>query len=235
MKKIVLMFNLLFSTQIFSADLQCLKSYKTFNNIQEEGINVIKNGTDDEMKAFNDRYSYSMLFKKNHPGQSYFNGNWINEDIAKLSSSIMASSFRNGDMEIINYTISEPKANFMSNIGEVCVIPMQSTIIYDFDEKGTTNADFLFIRDLNSNQWRFFPYYGSEKKEDFNEFFPDFPKSVKLSPSSTTYESGNDLTSIDYAKRLYKKMGMDIPPEVLNDLQEKQEETKLRKKMNGFN
>lgn len=234
MKNFLLLFSFIFSTQTFSADLQCRRSYETFKNIQEEGINVVKNGTNDEIKAFSDRYDYPMLFKNNHSGQSYFNGDWIDENVAKMTLVIMASSFRNGEAEVVNYTLSEPKANFMSSIGEVCVVPMQSTIIY-FDEKATTNADVVFIRDLNSNQWRLFTYYGSEKKEDFNEFFPDFPKSIKLSASSTIYESGNNLTSIDYAKIFFKKMGMDIPPEVLNDLQEKQEETKLRKRMNGFN
>ncbi|WOE32098.1 MULTISPECIES: hypothetical protein [unclassified Acinetobacter] len=230
MKKLWLLLGFLFSNQAFSADLQCLKSFETFKNIQDEGINAVINGTNDDIKAFGDQYDYSGLFKKNHAGKSY----WIDEDVAKTSLLIMASSFKNGEAEIVNYTFSEPKANFISSIGEVCVVPMQSTSTYLEDEM-TTNADVIFIRDLNSNQWRLFTYYGSEKKEDFNEFFPDFPKSVKLSASSTTYKSGNNLTSIDYAKILYKKMAMDIPPEVLHDLQKKQEETTLRKKMNGFN
>ena len=234
MKKVLLLSSLLFSTQTFSADLQCPKSYETFKKIQEEGINVVKNGTNDEIQAFSDRYDYSMLFKKNHVGRSYLLDNWIDENVAKMALLIMASSIKNGETELVNYTLNELKANFISSIGEVCVVPIQSTSIY-FDEESTTSADVIFIRDLNSNQWRLFTYYGSERKEDFHEFFPDFPKSVKLSASSTTYKSGNNLTSIDYAKIIYKKMGMDVPREVLTELQKKQEETKLRRKMNGFN
>lgn len=234
MKKLLLLSSLLFSAQTFSADLQCPKSYETFKKIQEEGINVVKNGTNDEIQAFSDRYDYSMLFKKNHVGQSYLLDNWIDENVAKMSFLIMASSIKNGETELVNYTLNELKANFLSSIGEVCVVPMQSTSIY-FDEESTTSADVIIIRDLNSNQWRLLTYYGSERKEDFHEFFPDFPKSVKLSASSTTYKSGNNLTSIDYAKIIYKKMGMDVPREVLTELQKKQEETKLRRKMNGFN
>ena len=234
MKKVLLLSSLLFSTQTFSAELQCPKSYENFKKIQEEGLNVVRNGTNDEIQAFSDRYDYSMLFKNNHLGQSYLIDNWIDENVAKLSLLIMVSSIKNGETEIVNYTLNELKANFISSIGEVCVVPMQSTSIY-FDEESTTSADVIFIRDLNSNQWRLFTYYGSEKKEDFHEFFPDFPKSVKLSASSTTYKSGNNLTSIDYAKIVYKKMGIDIPQEVLTELQKKQEETKLRREMNGFN
>lgn len=232
MRKILLIM-LLMSTHSFAENLKCLNSYETLRNIQDEGINILENGTIKQVLDFNEQYDYANLYKNKHPGKGYWMDDWVDDDIAKTSLIVLATSVKSGKFKIINYTLNKPKANFISSVGEVCVIPVQSTGIY-YDEEGTTNADIIFVRDLKSNLWRIYSYYGSERKEYFNEFFPDFPKSIKLSASSTIYKSGHKLTSIDVAQKIFKDMGGEMPPEVLINLQKSEKEAEARKKLNSF-
>lgn len=233
MKKILFVAMTLFCSSSFAENLTCLDSYKTFENIKDEAIQTWMQGSFEQAKELDVKYDYSALFHDKHPGNYYFASDWIDKKTYDSTLSFLISLTQNGQFKHIQSTRSKPKANFISVVGEVCVVPTQS-IDMTFGEKTTTDTDVIYVRALADNQWRLLEYAGDERKEDFDEFFPDFPKTVKLLASSTVDDSGRSLTSTDVALKLFEYQGREITPEILNELQMMQKEIDNRKLKNGF-
>ncbi|MEG2301199.1 MAG: hypothetical protein RSC03_12070, partial [Acinetobacter sp.] len=127
------------------------------------------------------------------------------------------------------------KANFISTVGEVCVVPWTSEDKF-FDKTYISQTDLIFVRNLNSNQWRNFVYLGIEKPEDFKEFFPDFPKSIKLSAATANgqYATTNQVYEIstNMLKFLFKS---ELSPAVVEEINNTIKDAEERLKVNGFN
>lgn len=233
MKKLLLSL-ILFSSNGYSADLQCENSYKIFEGIYKSWLSV-RDGPNlniSLLKRFDEKYDYSRLFIEKHPGQIYYLSNWISVkqyyDRVLLSHAMSVGS-RSKNLGI---KLEKPKANFFSSVGEVCVIPIESRSLY-LDKEVTVKADNIYVRDIESNEWRVFVYTGIEYKKDFDEFFPDFPKSVKLSEISSSLDSSFDA-SIQRTAEIYKTYGVELTPEMIEQKKESKRIIDERRKANGF-
>lgn len=231
MKKLLLM-ALLISSSSFAEELQCLKSYSTFKSIYVDSIKITKTGDLNKLKAFEQQYDYTVLFKDKHPGQVYLGSDWMKESEADGVMKIALSMEKTGKLQMLEQKLEKPKANFISSIGEVCVVPSYYDSIF-FGEKIRSYGDIIYIRALNGNKWRLYSYIGDEQKQDFDEFFPDFPASVKLS-ASTTDGASYAQQSTNAAIRTLKYLGVEITPELRKQLKQDQKEIEMRMKANGF-
>lgn len=187
MKKIIL--GLIIGLQSFtsySSELKCQDSYDIFQKIFSSAVDVRRDGDLKQIKEHNERYDYPALFNKNHPGQFYLYG-W--KDEAKYDEILDTISYmiQSGISKEHKTTLLQVKANFISGVGEVCVIPMYYDGNIDGEKKRSLH-DVFFVRDIHSNEWRALIYTGDESEEDFNEFFPDFPKDIKNKLSKLKYD-----------------------------------------------
>lgn len=233
MKNILIGFLVIASCRVYAKDLQCVDSYKTFENIEAESIRLLKSGNVDQLKAFNKQYDFTHLYNNKHPGQRYFYGDWIDEREAEVNLEVLATMFRLEKIKHIQSVQSKPKANFISSIGEVCVIPTQNKTVF-FGETFKSSTDIIYVRNLENNQWYSYSFLGSELKEDFDELFPDFPKSVKLSPSSTRH-AGREVSSAEISLKMLKALNIEVTPEIMSELEKKQKEIDDREKQNWLN
>lgn len=179
MRKIILGLTVgLLSFSSYSSELKCSESYDIFQGIIKGVFDVRKNGNLKQIKAHNARYGYTALFKENHPGQLYWYG-WRDErehDALLLHAS---DEIKIGKSKEHRTMLLKPKADFISSVGEVCIIPMYFSVNYDGKRAGSL-TDVFFVRDIQSNQWRVFIYTGNESEEVMDEFFPDLPKRIKM-------------------------------------------------------
>ncbi len=221
------------SSGAYAKDLQCADSYKTFESIEAESIKLLKSGSLEELKAHSDKYDLTYLSSDKHPGQRYFYGEWIDESEAEAGLAILATMFRSEKMKHIQSIPLKPKANFISSIGEICVVPTKNQTVF-LGETLKSNTDIIYVRKLENNQWYLYSFIGSELKEDFEEFFPDFPKSIKLTPSSTR-NGGREVSSTEMSIKMLEALNIEVTPEMLNELKKKQKEVEDRKKQNLLN
>lgn len=234
MKNILIGFVVTVSLGVHAENLQCENSYKIFEGIYKSWLSV-RDGPNlniSLLKQFDEKYDYSRLFSEKHPGQIYYLSNWISVkqyyDQVLLSHAMSVGS-RSKNLGI---KLEKPKANFFSSVGEVCVIPIESRSLY-LDKEVTVKADNIFVRDIKSNEWRVFVYSGIEYKKDFDEFFPNFPKSVKLSEISSSLDPSFEA-SVQRTAEIYKAYGVDLTLEMIEQKKEARKRIDERRKANGF-
>lgn len=233
MKKILFSLILL-SGHGYTADLQCEKSYQIFRGIYNDYLSV-RDGPNlnlSLLKKYEDTYEYSRLFSKNHPDQVYRYGNWISKAAYADQVLLEHAMIVGAHSKFFGYRLEKPKANFISSVGEVCVVPIESRSSY-LGEDVTLHLDSIFVRNLNSNQWHVFEYLGSELKKDFDEFFPDFPKSIKLSERHSSLDPSFEA-SIKRTAEIYKALGMELTPEMIERRKAGRKRIDERRKANGF-
>lgn len=186
MKRVILGLTIgLLSLNLYSSELKCLDSYDILRGIYSSAVDVRRNGNLEQIKEHNDRFDYPALFNKNHPDQYYLDG-WKDEHEYDGILDFIQYRIKSGESKGHKITLNKPKANFISSVGEVCVIPMY----YDVTIKGKQSrslSDEIFVRNIESNEWRVFSYSGDEPEEAFNEFFPNFPKEIKRKLSKVKF------------------------------------------------
>lgn len=234
MKKLLLSL-ILFSSNGYSADLQCENSYKTFERIHKEINSVNEGGGNFNLTLFGRlkaKYDYSIRFSHNHPDKVYDDGDWIDgeEYIQNVFNGYTVYKILN--YRETNFHFEKPKVNFISSVGEVCVIPFETRYIY-FDEQMIQRTDDIFVRDMKSNEWRKFRYLGYEKQEDFDEFFPDFPKSVKLSERFLSKKYSLEQV-MDMDAKIYKALDLELSREIIEKTKRRWMEIEERRNENGF-
>ena len=229
----MLLIALLLSQFNHAGSLKCKTAYSTFNSMQSEILNTWNQGDIEEIKTINERYDYSFLFNLKHPNQMYFASDWMNKNDVEQSILFLLAMNKQGYYKVKDFKHLVPKANFILNDNEICVVPAIWNIA-DVDGKLVTKVDIIYIRNLKGNAWRVFNYVGDEEKEDFLEFFPNFPEDIKLSKSTTINELGREITIVDTSLKIYKMLGLEITVEIMTDLNTQQELKIARLKLNGF-
>lgn len=177
MKKLYLLAAMLLSTAIYADDLQCLASMDHLKSIFDDAVAIEKKGDLQQMKDYNARYDYSALFNDRHPNQYYYM-TWISESEYENNLNELISMAQKGVTKNHKTILQKPKANFISAVGEVCVIPMH----YEMTMNGkdlSSLSDQVFVRNLTNNQWRVFSYDGDENDQVLEEFFPGFSQDLK--------------------------------------------------------
>lgn len=86
------------------------------------------------------------------------------------------------------HELQAPKANFMSDVGEICIIPVQTYIRLDDEDDSETSEqhyvvgmriDHLFVRDIKLGSWSVFEFNRDILDQDFDALFPNFPVHLK--------------------------------------------------------
>ncbi len=232
MKKVILaIFTALTSTAIFAEDLQCEKNYEVFKRIYQGQVKNMENGDTEAFKENLQKNEYDRLFKNKHPGQTYFAGNWstnekYNQDIESSFKFLHVEGYKN-----VSFEFSKPKVNFISSIGEICVVPITSEDVYS-GNKEINKSDTVFIRNLKNNEWRQFTYIGIEEKKDMDEFFGQYTSALKLDPALANGKNFADKT-LDISLSMFKYLGLEATPEIINELKEKMKPYRDRLKANG--
>ncbi len=218
----------------YAENLQCKNSYKIFEGIYSDLLSV-SNGPEVNLTLLGQlesKYDYSRLFTRNHPGQLYSNGDWVSVDEYN-DQIILSHAIRLGSRtKYLGIKLKKSKANFLSGVGEVCVVPTEVKLLY-LDKEIINRFDNIFVRDLKNNTWRVFMYIGIEHKKDFDEFFPDFPKSVKLSERYSTLDPSFG-ESIKRTAEIYKAYDIELTPEMIEQRKEARRIINERRKANGF-
>ncbi len=233
MKKLMMIaITTLASSVSFAENLQCEKSYEIFKQQGDKEIEILKNGTLDDIIHYYDQIEYDRKLKPNHQGQTFSSGEWISDAKYREDVKIQQDLAKDDSYKNIDFSLLKPKLNYISSVGEVCVVPMRSQDEM-FKKNMQTQADVIFVRDLKTNDWRRFIYLGIEDKKDFNEFFPDFPKNIKLSKTLINNQDFAESAS-EFALLMLEEMGAEITPELKEAVEAQSEPFKVKLKANGY-
>ncbi|ENV32732.1 hypothetical protein [Acinetobacter gerneri] len=181
MKKIIVGTLLsVFSSVVLADDLKCENSYSIFREMTQQRIDIEQSGTAKQYKEYLEKTDYSYLFKNNHPNQIYWAKRWNDvESFIKASSSsiqkIQSEGYKN-----YYFKMGKPKANFISALGEMCTVPLISKDYFKGIDVYST-FDVVYVRDLKTNEWRKFMYYGVEDRQYLREFFSNDLRRLNLS------------------------------------------------------
>ena len=236
MKKTIALFSTVFlsSSLIHAEALQCQQSYDIFNQNVARSQRFLKTGDVDAYLKFYQEISYSHLFQSIHPGKVFVNDQWIDEQEDKEQTKRIFDFFvqQPKDYQIMQLKYNKtPKANFMTEVGEVCVIATQEMFRYA-GETFKSRYDTVFVRNTLDNQWRDYAYNGSESAEDLNMFFPDFLQQMRLSAVKV-----NGLNLAEYRKHLdliyLQQENILMTDTILEAIHREYLETKQRLKANG--
>lgn len=179
-KKLALIITgFLVSPFTYTHNLECQNNFPLFENILKEELHHLEQGDVDQVIEFNNRYNYSALFRNKHSNQYYLGGLWMGRDEYESRLTDVMNVVRSGDYSIEEFKLISIKADRITPIEEICVIPIEMKIL-DFGKIEVSTNDWIFIRSLEDNKWRTFTYLDNVKKQDFNEFFPDFPSDIQL-------------------------------------------------------
>lgn len=219
----------------YAEDLQCEKSYAEFNQYLTDLNNIGKNGDVAQLDKFLEKTEYSRLFKTKHQNQIYYNTDWINKQEYQLALQFQTGLTKSDQYQHIKFNLQPPKANFILSVGEVCVIPWTSEDKI-FNKTYVSQTDLIFVRDLKNNQWRSFTYLGTEKPEDFKEFFPHFPITLKLSAATANGTYAVTDQAYEMGINMFDHLtNSTIPPVLIEELTKNVELNRQRLKANGFN
>lgn len=233
MKKLfIIALTALASSFSFAENLQCEKSYEIFNKMGDKEIEILKNGSLDDLLQYYDQVEYDRKLKSEHQGQTFSSGEWVSDAEYRQDIKIQQDLAKDGSYANIDSTFLKPKFNYISSVGEVCIVPMRSQEEI-FQKRMLTEADVLFVRDTHTNEWRRFIYLGIENKADFNEFFPDLPKNVVLSQMLIDNKNFADSTS-EFGLLMLKEMGIEITDEAKEMMKKQSEPFRIKLKANGY-
>lgn len=231
-KKFLILFGCFFSSSLVIAEnLKCKESLDIFNEQIDKGIQFRKIGSVDDLVKYNEETEYAQLFKSKHAGQTYVVDGWVDNRQYKQQLYAEAAVMKKAGYNNLGHKLLEPKANFISSIGEVCIMPLQAEDQF-FNHKMTGISDVIFVRDLKNDSWRSFNYLGIEKPQDFSEFFPDFPKGLRLSPALVNDQNFADI-NYEFSLLMFKHMGIPMNAEIQQQLQEEKEKYQRRLITNG--
>ncbi|MFW1745512.1 hypothetical protein ACG9XW_04690 [Acinetobacter guillouiae] len=233
MKKIfIIALTTLASSFSFAENLQCEKSYEIFNKQADKEVEILKNGSLDDVLKFYDQIEYDRKLKPKHQGQTFSSADWISDAEYRKDIKLQQDLAKDGSYKSIASSFFKPKLNYISSVGEICVVPMRLQDEF-FKKPMLTEADVIFVRDIQTNEWRRFIYLGVENKKDFNEFFPDFPKTTRLPKmlidNKDFAESTSELTFL-----MLQEMGIEITDEVKEMVQAESEPLRVKLNENGY-
>ena len=235
MKKLIALFVGLAIHGVSQAeDLQCEKSYAQFNQYLTESNHISKTGDAEQLHQFLEKNEYSRLFKEKHPDSTYYSGDWMNNQEYQLAVQFQQGLTKSDQYKNESIDLQKPKANFVLSVGEICIVPWTSKDTI-FGKKYESQTDLIFVRNLDNNEWRVFTYLGTEKPEDFTEFFPEFPQDVKLSAAKANGEYASTGQAYEMGMDIFNYLTKSkVPPVLVDELKANIESNRARLKVNGF-
>ncbi|WP_445114530.1 hypothetical protein [Acinetobacter sp. WZC-1] len=190
-----------------AATLECEHSYSLFKEIIQKKSDADYMSGWDEIHDYIAKYDYTQIFNKNHPGKQFWvdkhlyfaesswgNNQWISQ--REYNKRIKLIVKRNAESVFNPYfhEILPPKANVLTQSGEICVVPVQAYLKVEGEtalkEEGNQKTpenlvleamriDHIFVRDIKNNEWRVLEFNSYITDKDFYEFFPDLPDNIK--------------------------------------------------------
>jgi hypothetical protein len=178
-KKLYLVFFVfLIGTSLHAQNLECPNSISKFKSILDDELHILTNGNHQQLLEYNEKYSYAYEFNNNHPNKRFLSGKWIDEVAYNEELKDFITKVKTKEISIKNLVFHPITGNQIISSGEICVMPVQATIVIN-DEAEIMISDLIFVRNLQSNEWKNLTYIDFSE-EDFKEFFPDFPNDIQL-------------------------------------------------------
>lgn len=233
MKQICALFFALLSTTAFAQDLRCEKDYGIFKKQFSQEVMILQNGSAEDLKSFYKQNDYTInKTTKNSSANIFYNGEWYSNQDFNEHMEIILDVSKEEKLKNVSYTLSKPKVNYTSSIGEICVVPTQSED-YIAGVKFLSKYDQIFVRTLNTNEWKSYIYNGIEESSDMNHFFPNLLTKVKLSNLLANDKDFAD-TSVDMALIMLGSMGVELNDEMVEAVNKEAEPYRLKLKENGY-
>ncbi|TCM62711.1 hypothetical protein EC844_12429 [Acinetobacter calcoaceticus] len=232
MMKLLLVAACLVSITASANELRCVDSYPLFKKLDNDSVFLFQHMHFEDMKKFSDKYSYTLLFSAQHPAQTFSYGKWKDKAQAEQDARSFHRFSKSLNLKVQEYRYNSPKLNYISTQGEVCVVPV--VFKYTMLEKEYVHEyDMIYVRNLNAKKWRAFKYIGIETKKDFDEFFPDFPNTVRLSDQKV---NGLNYADSGYAmsNAIYQEFDFEITDEVTQGWEKEKQESATLLKNNGY-
>lgn len=211
----------------------------------EDSYEFLKTKASEEMKNYDTRdldaileYSNSMYYPMNFKGaiskkDTFFLGEWISNNEFKQNTK---TALIGGDLmqhKFGDFSFGKPKINYLSNYGEICVVPVHSQSVM-FEREISTTYDSIYIRNLQTDKWKHYVYLGIEKKEDMDLIFPGLLSKVRLSQVLNNNMDYFDF-NIYVANEMMKRKRMLVPKEeVQAALKERLKPQYEMLKLNGY-
>lgn len=226
--------GIVLSSPLKANDLKCEESYKIFEAKDIEEMKIYEKGDLNSALNFTKSSYYATNSKGPNPKKAnYFDGEWMNDRVFKRHINAYMRAFEIGKTHAVNVSYGKPKINYISEIGEICVIPTVANAIF-FGRNLQTVRDTIFIRDLQQNSWKRYLYLGVERKADMEVLFPDLLSKVKLSQALSNNKDIVDF-NIEIFLEILNSRNTDIPKEELFDALKKQLEPQNEMlKINGY-
>lgn len=233
MKQICALFFALLSTTAFAQDLRCEKDYGIFKKQFTQEVKILQNGSVEDLKSFYKQNDYTVnKTPKNLSANIFHNGEWYSNQEFDEYVEIILDVSKAEKLKNVSYTLRKPKVNYISPIGEVCVVPTQSED-YITGVKFLSKYDQIFVRNLNSNEWKSYIYNGIEESSDMEQFFPNLLAKVKLSQLLANDKDFAD-NSVYMALIMLNSMGVELNDEMVEAVNKEAEPYRLKLKENGY-
>lgn len=207
MKKILVGLVSCLATFANAATLDCENSYPLFEEIIQKKTDVENVGGVDDIYNYIQHYDYTYIFNKNHPDKQFWvdkhlsfakpswsNNEWISKSEFTKRIKVIAKHNVKDPSNPYIHELLPPKANLLTQSGEICVVPVQAYLEVEVDaepdegENQNTSEtvvveamliDHIFVRDIKNNKWRVLAFNRYIADNDFNEFFPDLSDHIK--------------------------------------------------------
>lgn len=234
MKKILFIVLMILSLPLKANELKCEESYEYFKLKALEQIKIIEMRDLDVFLEFLNTMYYPMNFKGAlSKKDTFYLGEWVSEKKFKRSIKTELIGLDLLQHKFSDFSFGKPKLNYISENGEICVIPANSQSVLLGREISITH-DGIFVRDLQTDKWKFYSYVGIEKKEDMDLLFPGLLSKVRLSQMLT-----NNMDYVDYniyiANEMMKGQSLLVPKEeVLSALEKRLKPENEMLKINGY-
>ncbi len=234
MKKILFIAGIVLSLPLKANELKCEESYEYFEIKAIEEMKNYEKGDFDAVREFSNSWYYAMNFKGPIPKkEKYYFGEWVNNKEFNRSIKNYLKAFDLSKSHFIDISYGKPKINYISDLGEICVVPVKTQNVV-LGRNINTVSDMIFIRNLQTDTWKGFTYLGIEKKADMDLLFPGLISKVRLSQALYNNKDLVD-SNIEIAIEFLKERRTNLPKEELLDVAKKHLEPKNEMlKINGY-
>lgn len=207
MKKILVGLVYCLATFANAETLECESNYELFKEIIKKKSDADKISSEEEIHRYIGKYDYTQIFNKNHLGKQFWvdkplsfaksswrNNEWISQREYNKRIKVIARHNAKNTANAYYNEILPPKANVLTQSGEICVVPVQAyiegegdTVAKEGENQNTSERivleamriDHIFVRDIKDNAWRVLEFNSNIADKDFQEFFPDLPDHIQ--------------------------------------------------------
>ena len=74
------------------------------------------------MISYYDQIEYDRKLKPKHQGQTFSSGEWISDTEYRKDIKLQQDLAKDGSYKNIDSTFLKPKLNYISSVGEICVV-----------------------------------------------------------------------------------------------------------------